>query len=98
MNSGELNDRVRAREIRSQTAGSAPGSVRYSSNASAVPIPYGDHTSSANCRIAPICFLKASWYAGFPVSAQRCMAATVSYTHLRAHETDSYLVCRLLLE
>ena len=25
-------------------------------------------------------------------------AASVSYTHLRAHETDSYLVCRLLLE
>src|SRR5665647_698268 len=24
--------------------------------------------------------------------------ATVSYTHLRAHETDSYLVCRLLLD
>src|SRR5665647_3754768 len=23
---------------------------------------------------------------------------TVSYTHLRAHETDSYIVCRLLLE
>ena len=23
---------------------------------------------------------------------------TVSYTHLRAHETDSYLVCRLLLD
>src|SRR5664279_3911135 len=22
----------------------------------------------------------------------------VSYTHLRAHETDSYIVCRLLLE
>ena len=37
---------------------------------------------------------------------QRCGIATsmiyhlipVSYTHLRAHETDSYLVCRLLLE
>ena len=29
------------------------------------------------------------------VSASSC---TVSYTHLRAHETDSYLVCRLLLE
>src|SRR5665647_704758 len=28
--------------------------------------------------------------------AQRLKA--VSYTHLRAHETDSYLVCRLLLE
>ena len=29
----------------------------------------------------------------------RCNFHTaVSYTHLRAHETDSYLVCRLLLE
>src|SRR5665647_3257681 len=28
--------------------------------------------------------------------AERKLA--VSYTHLRAHETDSYLVCRLLLE
>src|SRR5680860_1809984 len=26
------------------------------------------------------------------------LAHAVSYTHLRAHETDSYLVCRLLLE
>ena len=26
------------------------------------------------------------------------MIEAVSYTHLRAHETDSYLVCRLLLE
>src|SRR5665647_1916667 len=25
-------------------------------------------------------------------------SGVVSYTHLRAHETDSYLVCRLLLE
>src|SRR5665647_470756 len=28
----------------------------------------------------------------------REMLTPVSYTHLRAHETDSYLVCRLLLE
>ena len=28
----------------------------------------------------------------------RCKFEAVSYTHLRAHETDSYLVCRLLLE
>src|SRR5664279_4043665 len=28
----------------------------------------------------------------------RCGLQAVSYTHLRAHETDSYLVCRLLLE
>src|SRR5680860_1818852 len=30
------------------------------------------------------------------ISARICLS--VSYTHLRAHETDSYLVCRLLLE
>src|SRR5665647_3941574 len=31
-------------------------------------------------------------------TGERCAAAqAVSYTHLRAHETDSYLVCRLLL-
>src|SRR5664279_2860468 len=28
----------------------------------------------------------------------RVLLGPVSYTHLRAHETDSYLVCRLLLE
>ena len=28
----------------------------------------------------------------------RNLLEPVSYTHLRAHETDSYLVCRLLLE
>src|SRR5665647_3612207 len=26
------------------------------------------------------------------------LSEAVSYTHLRAHETDSYIVCRLLLE
>src|SRR5664279_5417787 len=33
-------------------------------------------------------FLESTFLGLFPVS----------YTHLRAHETDSYLVCRLLLE
>src|SRR5665647_3172402 len=32
------------------------------------------------------------------LSGIRQTVDTVSYTHLRAHETDSYLVCRLLLE
>ena len=36
---------------------------------------------------------KHGWYR-IPVVS----AATVSYTHLRAHETDLALVCRLLLE
>src|SRR5665647_1623724 len=35
-------------------------------------------------------------YASFEYSL--LSADAVSYTHLRAHETDSYLVCRLLLE
>src|SRR5678815_5502107 len=30
--------------------------------------------------------------------AQPLAATTVSYTHLRAHETPEHLVCRLLLE
>ena len=34
---------------------------------------------------------------GYIYVAQIALGA-VSYTHLRAHETDSYLVCRLLLE
>ena len=33
-----------------------------------------------------------------PIDKHRPELASVSYTHLRAHETDSYLVCRLLLE
>src|SRR5664279_6119431 len=32
------------------------------------------------------------------VGVQLAVFGAVSYTHLRAHETDSYLVCRLLLE
>src|SRR5665647_654206 len=36
---------------------------------------------------------------GFGNKVSLLLANTsVSYTHLRAHETDSYLVCRLLLE
>ena len=33
-----------------------------------------------------------------PQALEEFHADTVSYTHLRAHETDSYRVCRLLLE
>src|SRR5680860_1702805 len=49
----------------------------------------------------------ALFYDGFHVDAAWTYAigsvdketlASVSYTHLRAHETDSYLVCRLLLD
>src|SRR5680860_1691281 len=33
---------------------------------------------------------------GDPRALKRLTVQSVSYTHLRAHETDSYLVCRLL--
>ena len=32
------------------------------------------------------------------VGSERMTLDAVSYTHLRAHETGAYLVCRLLLE
>src|SRR5665647_3173713 len=32
-----------------------------------------------------------------PANFHESVTVAVSYTHLRAHETDSYLVCRLLL-
>nr|CUV35834.1 protein of unknown function [Ralstonia solanacearum] len=35
---------------------------------------------------------------GLWIKCPACESVPVSYTHLRAHETDSYLVCRLLLE
>src|SRR5680860_866294 len=35
---------------------------------------------------------------GIVVASILAEIVSVSYTHLRAHETDSYLVCRLLLE
>ena len=41
------------------------------------------------------------WYNGKKIDEVqfgRAFLEPVSYTHLRAHETDSYLVCRLLLE
>ena len=34
----------------------------------------------------------------YDASGTKAGEEAVSYTHLRAHETDSYLVCRLLLE
>src|SRR5665647_673417 len=57
----------------------------------------------------PPCPSRVAWQ--LPVSASQSLRVLslpsrstevylypVSYTHLRAHETDSYLVCRLLLE
>src|SRR5665647_2737401 len=56
-------------------------------------LPHSSHRHLQYCGYAGESSDPARWYAVYlqcPVS--------VSYTHLRAHETDSYLVCRLLLE
>ena len=50
---------------------------------------------SAIC-ILPAALSKAELATAMPTSGGTYVS--VSYTHLRAHETDSYLVCRLLLE
>src|SRR5665647_1139433 len=45
----------------------------------------------------PVGTRKKRWKFSTPISSASDIMS-VSYTHLRAHETDSYLVCRLLLE
>src|SRR5680860_410103 len=54
-------------------------------------IPYMNNIGNYTASLGQICRYLA-------VKAQEKGVETVSYTHLRAHETDSYLVCRLLLE
>src|SRR5665647_1041463 len=48
------------------------------------------YSITVNCRKFLIIFIGSDLSFRF--------SGSVSYTHLRAHETDSYLVCRLLLE
>src|SRR5680860_1750783 len=47
--------------------------------------------------VYPLCNQVKKQWSWLPNWARR-WARPLSYTHLRAHETDSYLVCRLLLE
>ena len=49
-------------------------------------------SASSNQLDVPSIRLSTVGSRAFPVAG----AKAVSYTHLRAHETDSYLVCRLL--
>ena len=49
-----------------------------------------------NWVVSPRCWQDINYIVS--IIAKMGFSAPVSYTHLRAHETDSYLVCRLLLE
>src|SRR5665647_3823406 len=55
--------------------------------------------SASRCAVASSSTTKWGDLRSRRANATRCFSPpAVSYTHLRAHETDSYLVCRLLLE
>src|SRR5680860_1731441 len=45
----------------------------------------------------PVVFIGPFEHHSNELTWRESIADAVSYTHLRAHETDSYLVCRLLL-
>ena len=67
--------------------------------------PYGEETEKKIERHRMLRkgkgFETLEWYTGLKLHLEEGSlqgSDAVSYTHLRAHETDSYLVCRLLLE
>src|SRR5680860_1798206 len=57
------------------------------------PRSWARRTASSRCSPAA-----TGGFARWPRESVVRRPSSVSYTHLRAHETDSYLVCRLLLE
>ena len=81
-----LNVKYRGTPQRFVLGGSAPSST-YS------PCPFINHFKETVLTSNPYNYLTTLH--PFKVLDE---VNAVSYTHLRAHETDSYLVCRLLLE
>ena len=59
---------------------------------------YRDMSRKAANIISAQMILKDDSVLGLATGSTPIGIYAVSYTHLRAHETDSYLVCRLLLE
>src|SRR5680860_1732437 len=67
--------------------------IRTSSPISLLEAPFREEGS-----ITTVSSVRSSPDQRVPVTTVPMPFRAVSYTHLRAHETDSYLVCRLLLE
>src|SRR5680860_1404623 len=72
--------------------GNMPGPVRPARSRPKSKLVTADIIDLLRAHASYATSVESLWRAALPASA------TVSYTHLRAHETDSYLVCRLLLE
>src|SRR5680860_1521754 len=83
-----------------QLAASAPGRVHSLCLIEPPPlhVPSADEFLAANAELAEDYRLHGSATALDRFLVRVVGPDSVSYTHLRAHETDSYLVCRLLLE
>src|SRR5680860_1667383 len=58
---------------------------------------FNDTELSVGSRLILIKKIPSFTSTSFDGAQERSSVISVSYTHLRAHETDSYLVCRLLL-
>src|SRR5674536_305588 len=76
-------------------AGSAAGEAASFWMAAAARGPAGEWSATVASR--PRSLFSSTWPPADRTSAFT-RTASVSYTHLRAHETPEHLVCRLLLE
>src|SRR5664279_5119736 len=83
----------------------APTSAGHSQKANSKGIPLCAHITSrglhwrmAEYSTGQLFTHSPAWKPARGMDRSSVRHVPVSYTHLRAHETDSYLVCRLLLE
>src|SRR5665647_3678767 len=84
--------------IRSDSFTSMPDSSSGLRRGAEEEIEEGEERAISSSRYVFHSLHAGQWPIHFGDSAPQFWHTSVSYTHLRAHETDSYLVCRLLLE
>src|SRR5680860_1690134 len=101
---GRLGASIRAPTLFSSLAGRSGrglGLICDARGPTGAPCACADSRNGPNCRtlqhLSATRCIRERWGGGC-TSATVMTPRAVSYTHLRAHETDSYLVCRLLLE
>src|SRR5665647_3825109 len=81
----------------SDTPSDKPAALGYLDGQMLIAMPtMGDERFTRS--VIYVCAHSTEGAMGIIVNQPAANIKSVSYTHLRAHETDSYLVCRLLLE